>query len=68
MLQCMKHTFDCKITQNIQIQMFLLINFSICLVILSFNVWHDTASNLTGYIHADGCQYFVLTGQPCLLI
>ena len=48
--------------------MFLLINFSICLVILSFNAGHGTASNLTGYIHADGCQYFVLTGQPCLLI
>lgn len=48
--------------------MFLLINFSICLVILSFNTWHDTASNLTGHIHADGCQYFVLTGLPCLLI
>lgn len=48
--------------------MFLLINFSICLVILSFNAGHGTASNLTGYIHADACQYFVLTGQPCLLI
>lgn len=48
--------------------MFLLINFSICLVILSFNAWHGTTCNLTGYIHADACQYFVLTGLPGLLI